>query len=54
MAKLRAVITVEYDADPEHYDTEDAAEMAQIDEMLDPTEFMSYGDLSLIVEVVQS
>ena len=31
MSKLRLTIVVEYDADPEYYDTTDPAAMAEID-----------------------
>jgi hypothetical protein len=30
--RLRATVVVEYDAHPDHYDTDDPAEMAEIDQ----------------------
>lgn len=41
--KLRATLTWEYEADPEHYDSTDPAEMASIDK----TSFLAESELVL-------
>lgn len=57
--KLRATVTVEYDADPQYYDTADPKEMAAIDQASWATELVRFAcsfeqdEFEVVVEPVE-
>lgn len=54
--KLRATLTVVYDADTEHYETPNPAEMAKTDQenlTASPADLLYYGAMTITVEPVK-